>query len=78
MSDTEPDIDLDMERYDSEDNLNYYGSPIYQSPSRELVGAEQALRLLALKLGHQAAKLCDRTQVSEITDLSRSFTIVPK
>ena len=42
MSDTESDSDLNVDRYDSEDNLNVYGSPIHESSPHELVGAEQA------------------------------------
>lgn len=36
MSDSDP--DLAVERYDPEDNLNYYGSPMHVSPPHEIVG----------------------------------------
>ena len=73
MSDTESDsdLDVDVERYDPEDNLNVYGSPIHESSSHEIVGAEQAEPLISVEeaAGPSSRQIFDRTQVR-----SRFFT----
>ena len=71
MSDTESDSDLNVDRYDSEDNLNVYGSPIHESSPHELVGAEQAEPLISVEeaAGPSSRQIFDRTQVR-----SRFFT----
>ena len=42
MSESESDPDLTLERYDLEDDLNAYGSPVCTSPREELTGVEAA------------------------------------
>ena len=61
MSDTESDSDLNVDRYDSEDNLNVYGSPIHESSPHELVGAEQAEPLISVEeaAGPSSRQICD-------------------
>jgi hypothetical protein len=43
MSDSDSDSDLNVSRYDPEDNLNMYGSPIYteQPGNNDIIDEEQ-------------------------------------
>ena len=62
MSESESDPDLTLERYDLEDDLNAYGSPVCISPREELTGVEAAA--VEPLNGRTLAADDDRTQVS--------------
>lgn len=61
MSDSETDPDLTVSRYDEEDDLNYYGSPVYREE-----GERTAVEIAATATNDVAPSTSDndRTQVS--------------
>jgi hypothetical protein len=63
MSESISDPDLTLERYDLEDDLNAYGSPVCISPREELTDVEARAAVEHLSEPTLAAD-DDRTQVS--------------